>query len=79
MDPTGHAKVTPDDISLPDYEINILSPIRGTYQNNHLFYFPEAYFCSFLDTGKRLPLLRSSQSDDLCLDFHDVSEKLIPL
>jgi hypothetical protein len=30
MDPTGHAKVTPDDISLPDYEINILSPIRGT-------------------------------------------------
>jgi hypothetical protein len=43
MDPTGHAKVTPDDISLPDYEINILSPIRGTYQNNHLFYFPEAY------------------------------------
>ena len=43
MDPTGHAKVTPDDISLPDYEINVLSPIKGTYQNNHLFYFPEAY------------------------------------
>jgi hypothetical protein len=35
MDPTGHAKVTPDDISLPDYEINVLSPIKGTYQNNH--------------------------------------------
>jgi hypothetical protein len=39
----GFVFASNDDISLPDYEINILSPIRGTYQNNHLFYFPEAY------------------------------------
>jgi hypothetical protein len=43
MDPTGHAKVTPDDISLPDYEINILSPIESTYRGDNLFYFPESY------------------------------------
>jgi hypothetical protein len=24
-------------------EIDVLSPIEGTYQNNNLFYFPEAY------------------------------------
>jgi hypothetical protein len=26
-----------------DYEIDILSPIRGTYQNSNLFYFPKSY------------------------------------
>ena len=30
-------------ISLADYEIDVLSPIEETYQNNNLFYFPEAY------------------------------------
>jgi hypothetical protein len=30
-------------MSLPHDEIDILSPIKGTYQNNNLFYFPEAY------------------------------------
>jgi hypothetical protein len=29
--------------NLPHDEIDILSPIKGTYQNNNLFYFPEAY------------------------------------
>ncbi|CAC9656721.1 RHS repeat-associated core domain-containing protein [bacterium endosymbiont of Bathymodiolus sp. 5 South] len=43
IDPTGHVKVSPADISLANYEIDILSPIEGTYQNNHLFYFPESY------------------------------------
>jgi hypothetical protein len=28
---------------LADYEIDVLSPIEGTYQNNNLFYFPAAY------------------------------------
>jgi hypothetical protein len=28
---------------LPYNEIDILSPIEGTYQNNNLFYFPESY------------------------------------
>jgi hypothetical protein len=28
---------------LPYNEIDILSPMEETYQNNNLFYFPEAY------------------------------------
>ncbi len=43
IDPTGHAKVISADISLADYEIDVLSPIEETYRNNDLFYFPEAY------------------------------------
>ncbi len=43
IDPTGHVKVTPVDMDLADYEIDILSPIEGTYQNNNLFNFPESY------------------------------------
>ncbi|VVH57122.1 hypothetical protein BSPCLSOX_899 [uncultured Gammaproteobacteria bacterium] len=43
IDPTGHVKVTPVDMGLADYEIDILSPIEGTYQNNNLFDFPESY------------------------------------
>ena len=43
IDPTGHVKVIPADINLANYEIDILSPIEGTYQNNNLFYFPAAY------------------------------------
>ncbi|CAC9434926.1 hypothetical protein [uncultured Gammaproteobacteria bacterium] len=43
IDPTGHVKVIPADISLADYEIDVLSPIEGTYQNNDLFHFPAAY------------------------------------
>jgi hypothetical protein len=35
--------VTPVDMGLADYEIDILSPIEGTYQNNNLFDFPESY------------------------------------
>jgi RHS repeat-associated protein len=48
-DPTGHVKVYQVDRKvysnrhLPYNEIDILSPIEGTYQNNNLFYFPEAY------------------------------------
>jgi uncharacterized protein RhaS with RHS repeats len=30
IDPTGHVKVIPADISLADYEIDVLSPIEGT-------------------------------------------------
>jgi hypothetical protein len=37
IDPTGHVKVIPADISLADYEIDVLSPIEETYQNNNLF------------------------------------------
>jgi gamma-glutamyltranspeptidase len=33
-----HVKVIPADINLANYEIDILSPIEGTYQNNNLFY-----------------------------------------
>ncbi len=49
MDPTGHVKVYSVDMGfyssrhLPHNEIDILSPIEGTYQNNNLFYFPESY------------------------------------
>ncbi len=43
IDPTGHVKVIPADISLENYEIDVLNPIEETYQNNNLFYFPEAY------------------------------------
>jgi hypothetical protein len=32
IDPTGHVKVIPADINLANYEIDILSPIEGTYQ-----------------------------------------------
>jgi hypothetical protein len=39
IDPTGHVKVIPADINLENYEIDVLSPIEGTYQNNNLFYF----------------------------------------
>jgi hypothetical protein len=38
IDPTGRVKVVPFDMDLEDYEIDILSPIEGTYQNNNLFY-----------------------------------------
>jgi hypothetical protein len=31
------------DINLENYEIDVLSPIEGTYQNNNLFHFPESY------------------------------------
>jgi hypothetical protein len=41
-DPTGRVKVVPFDMDLEDYEIDILSPIEGTYQNNNLFYFPKS-------------------------------------
>jgi hypothetical protein len=34
IDPTGHVKVIPADINLANYEIDVLSPIEGTYQNN---------------------------------------------
>jgi RHS repeat-associated protein len=49
IDPTGHVRVYPIDRKvhsnrhLPYNEIDILSPIEGTYQNSHLFYFPESY------------------------------------
>ncbi|SSC08962.1 RHS repeat-associated core domain-containing protein [bacterium endosymbiont of Bathymodiolus sp. 5 South] len=43
IDPTGRVKVVPFDMDLEDYEIDILSPIEGTYQNNNLFYFPKSY------------------------------------
>ncbi|VVH57177.1 hypothetical protein BSPCLSOX_2611 [uncultured Gammaproteobacteria bacterium] len=43
VDPTGHVKVILADISLENYEIDVLSPIEETYWNNDLFYFPEAY------------------------------------
>ncbi len=43
IDPTGHVKVIPADINLANYEIDVLSPIEGTYQNNNLFHFPESY------------------------------------
>jgi RHS repeat-associated protein len=42
-DPTGYVKVIPVDMRPPYGEIDVLSPIEGTYQNNNLFYFPEAY------------------------------------
>jgi hypothetical protein len=41
-DPTGHVKVSPANKGKP-YELDILSPIEDTYQNNNLFHFPEAY------------------------------------
>jgi hypothetical protein len=31
IDPTGRVKVVPFDMDLEDYEIDILSPIEGTY------------------------------------------------
>ncbi|VVH58594.1 hypothetical protein BSPCLSOX_739 [uncultured Gammaproteobacteria bacterium] len=43
IDPTGHVKVTSVNMDVEDYEIDILSPIRGTYQNSNLFYFPKSY------------------------------------
>ncbi|CAC9435133.1 hypothetical protein [uncultured Gammaproteobacteria bacterium] len=43
IDPTGHVKVITADINLENYEIDVLSPIEGTYQNNNLFHFPESY------------------------------------
>jgi hypothetical protein len=36
IDPAGHVKVYPVNMSLPHDEIDILSPIKGTYQNNNL-------------------------------------------
>ncbi len=42
IDPTGHAKVYPMDGSAP-HELDVLSPIEGTYRNDNLFYFPESY------------------------------------
>ncbi|VVM27100.1 hypothetical protein BSPWISOXPB_334 [uncultured Gammaproteobacteria bacterium] len=42
-DPTGYVKIIPVDMRPPYGEIDVLSPIEGTYQNNNLFYFPEAY------------------------------------
>jgi hypothetical protein len=33
IDPAGHVKVYPVNMSLPHDEIDILSPIKGTYQN----------------------------------------------
>ncbi|CAC9434285.1 hypothetical protein [uncultured Gammaproteobacteria bacterium] len=41
-DLTGHVKIY-SNRHLPYNEIDILSPIEGTYQNNNLFYFPESY------------------------------------
>jgi hypothetical protein len=32
IDPTGHVKVITADINLENYEIDVLSPIEGTYQ-----------------------------------------------
>jgi hypothetical protein len=37
VDPTGHVKVILADISLENYEIDVLSPIEETYWNNDLF------------------------------------------
>jgi hypothetical protein len=36
IDPTGHVKVIPADISLADYEIDVLSPIEGTFASSVL-------------------------------------------
>jgi hypothetical protein len=38
-----YVQVIPVDMRPPYGEIDVLSPIEGTYQNNNLFYFPEAY------------------------------------
>ncbi|CAC9461735.1 hypothetical protein [uncultured Gammaproteobacteria bacterium] len=43
IDSTGHVKVIPVGMHPPYGEIDVLSPIEGTYQNNNLFHFPEAY------------------------------------
>jgi RHS repeat-associated protein len=48
IDPTGHVKVIPADISLENYEIDVLNPIEETYQNNNLFYFPGRWFVALL-------------------------------
>jgi RHS repeat-associated protein len=37
IDPTGDVKVIPADINLANYEIDVLSPIEGTYQNKVAF------------------------------------------
>ena len=42
IDPTGHVKVYPMDGGEP-HELDVLSPIEGTYRNDNLFYFPESY------------------------------------
>ena len=42
IDPTGHVKVYPMDGGEP-YELDVLSPIEGTYRGDNLFDFPESY------------------------------------
>jgi hypothetical protein len=42
IDPTGHVKVHPIDGGKPR-ELDVLSPIEGTYRSDNLFDFPESY------------------------------------
>jgi hypothetical protein len=41
IDPTGHVKVHPIDGGKP-HELDVLSPIEGTYRSDNLFDFPES-------------------------------------
>jgi RHS repeat-associated protein len=42
IDPTGHVKVYPMDKGEP-HELDVLSPIEGTYRSDSMFHFPESY------------------------------------